>query len=96
VNQPAIIPKVVQKKLIVAKGIITVIQNNIVLYQTDNQQITQPKITFDLPKDESDIQYTDTNDIPQVNSDTIPRITIIVKDKNGNILDTVANIVSKE
>lgn len=89
-------PQVITKKIIVAKGIITVLKDNIVLYQTENAQSIQPKITFDLPKDESGIQYVDTNGIVQINPNTIPKISIKVEDKNGNKLETVANIISKQ
>lgn len=50
----------VQKKLIVAKGVVQVVENNRVLYTTQNRPAIQPKINFNLPKDETDIQYQDT------------------------------------
>ncbi len=86
----------VQKKLIVAKGIVTVLKNNVVLYQTDNKQITQPKISFDLPKDESGIQYIDQNGVAQIKPENIPSLMITIKDKNGNTLESVANVVSEQ
>lgn len=79
-----------------SKGIITVSNNNIVLYQTNNKQNIQPKITFNLPKNESDIQYQDADGIPQIKPENIPSLVITVKDKNGKVLDTIANITSKQ
>lgn len=87
-------PLTVQKKIMVVKGVVTVLQNNTVLYQTNTQQNIQPKITFNLPKDETAIQYQDTDGIAQIRPEDIPSLVITVKDKNGNILDTVANITS--
>jgi hypothetical protein len=88
VNQPAVVPKIVQTNIIVAKGTIKVLSGE------SDQELTE--VIFDLPKDESDIQYIDTESIAQIHSGTIPKFTITVQDKNGNKLDTVANIVSKE
>lgn len=86
----------VQKNITIVPGIITITKNNIVLYKTDVPQINQPKITFNLPKDESAIQYKDNEGIAQIVPVNIPSITITVKDKNGNLLNTVANINSKQ
>ena len=88
--------KVVQQIVSVVKGVITVLQNNIVLYQTNITQAREPKINFTLPKDETAIQYSDTDGIPQIKPENIPSLVITVKDKNGNALDTVANITSKQ
>ena len=49
---------------------------------------------MDLPKDESDIQYMDADDIAQIDSGAIPKFIITVEDKNTNKLTTIANIVS--
>lgn len=95
-NEKAEPIKVVQKKISVVQGIVTVLNNNIVLYQTNTKQTSQPQIRFTLPKDESDIQYQDTNGIAQIKPENIPSITITVKDKEGKSLDTVANVVSKQ
>jgi hypothetical protein len=84
------------KSMTVAKGVVTVFQDPNILYQTAGKQILQPKLTFNLPKDESDIQYKDTDDIPQIHPDKIPSLRITVKDKNGNRLATVASITSKQ
>jgi len=80
----------------VVKGRVTVLQNNIVLYQSNTTQTLQPNINFTLPRDESDIQYIDSGGVPQIKPENIPSIHITVKDRNGNILNTVANIVSKQ
>lgn len=90
------IKTIIQKKITVAKGTISVLQNNIVLYQTNTIQKLQPKINFKLPKDISAIQYVDTDGIPQIKPENIASLTITVKDKNGKPLDTVANIVNKQ
>jgi len=90
------VTKTIQQNITVVKGIVTVLQNNKVLYQTNIKQITQPKITFNLPKDETDIQYQDADSIAQIIPENIPSLVITVKDKNGNILNTVANITSKQ
>lgn len=95
-NENTSLPKVVQKKITVAKGIVTVQKNNIILYQTDNKQNIQPKITFTLPKNESDIQYQDADDIVQIKPENIPSLIVSLVDKKGNKLDTVANITSKQ
>ncbi len=73
--------KIVQKKIIVAKWIVT---------------IDKPKITFDLPKDESEIHYQESNGNTHINTKNLPSFTITVKDKNGNTLDTVANITASK
>lgn len=95
-NESTTLPKVVQQKITVAKGIVTVLNNNIVLYKTDTPQSIQPKINFTLPKDETAIQYQDEYGIAQIKPENIPSLVITVKDKNGNPLDTVANVVSKQ
>ena len=90
-----------QKKIIVAKGIVKVTQSATTLYETktengqelQNNNITKD-ITFNLPKDEADIQYKDTNEILQIKPENIPSIHISVKDPNGSILNTVANVVT--
>jgi hypothetical protein len=86
----------IQKKISIVKGIVTVLKSNVVLYQSNSKENTQAKIAFTLPKDETDIQYQDDDAIPQIKPENIPSLVISVKDKNGRLLDTVANIVSKE
>ncbi len=87
---------VAQKAITVAKGIITVLQNNIVVYQNNIIQKISPKITYNLPKEESDIQYTDSGNLLQIKPENIPSLVITVKDKNGKALETAANITSKQ
>ena len=93
--QPATAIKVVQKNITVAKGIVTIYNNDEKLFETDNKQIDE-KLTFDLPKDESGIQYQDSNEILQINPDNIPHLRITIKDSNDNLLDSVANITSEQ
>jgi len=93
--QPTTAISGVQKNIIVAKGIITIFKDGKELYQTDKEQAIEP-LTFDLPKDESDIQYQDANEILQINPDNIPHLRITIKDKNDNLLDSVASITSEQ
>ncbi len=88
--------KTVQKKITVIKGVITVVQNNVVLYQSSNAAATPSKVTYNLPKYETDVQYKDADGYLQVNPQNIPSLVITVKDKSGKPLDTVVNIVSKQ
>ncbi|MCX6825442.1 MAG: VCBS repeat-containing protein [candidate division SR1 bacterium] len=89
-------PNVVQKKIIVAKGIVNVLNKNVVIYTSNTPKNTPQQLTFNLPKDETDIQYQDENGISEIKPENIPSLVITIKDKNGNRLDTVANITSKE
>jgi hypothetical protein len=89
-------PQIVQKEITVVKGIVTVIHKDVILYQTNTKQSIQPKITFTLPKNESDIQYLDTEGTPQITPENIPSISITIKDKNGKNINSVANITTKE
>jgi len=88
----------VQKIIEVAKGKVTVMQNNIVLYQTNTPQSRPPKITFNLPKDEASIQYMDSDGTAQIIPANIPSITIDIKDLNNaaTSLTTVASITSTQ
>jgi hypothetical protein len=51
---------------------------------------------FHLPKEESSIIHIDENNITQISPENLPSIQIHVKNKDGHILDTVANIVSQK
>jgi len=90
--------RMIQKNIIVAKGIVTVNQNTTRLYKTttdkENEVTTGGKIIFTLPKDEAQIQYKDENDIPQIVEENIPKISIRVEDPNGHTLDTIAKITT--
>ncbi|MEI7557828.1 MAG: hypothetical protein WCJ45_03165 [bacterium] len=67
-----------------------------VLYQSSNAAATPSKVTYNLPKYETDVQYKDADGYLQVNPQNIPSLVITVKDKSGKPLDTVVNIVSKQ
>jgi hypothetical protein len=58
---PTTIVKETQKKIRVAKGIITISNDGNIFYKTNTQQNTLTKFTVTLPKDESDIQYEDSD-----------------------------------
>jgi len=92
--QPTTLIEDAQKNITVAKGIVTIKDGDKELYQTDKQ--IDEKLTFDLPKDESGIQYQDSNEILQINPDNIPHLRITIKDSNDNLLDSVANITSEQ
>ena len=83
-------------KINVIKGKVKVVQNNTVLYETNNKPNIQPKITFTLPKNDSDIQYQDLDGIQQLKPENIPSLVITVQDNSGKPLDTVANITSNQ
>ena len=75
---------------------ITVKQSDKLLYET-NKQIIHPNITYTLPKNESDVQYQDSNGIGQIKAENIPSIIITVKSKDdGHLLNTIANITSQK
>lgn len=95
VNEITTWTKIVQKKVMVVKGKITVLQNGTILYQ-NTTQTNASKITFDLPKNETDIKYQDSDGFLQLKPENIPSLKITVKDEKGNPLDTIANITSKE
>jgi len=86
------------KTVTVVKGVVTVTQNNIVLFQTDVTQNIQPKIDFTLPRDESDIQYQDSGGMTQINPTDIPSLVVKIKTKGNNPkpLNNIVNIVSKQ
>lgn len=89
-------PKIGQKNIKVAKGIVTIQQNNIILHRTNLKQTNIPNITFTLPKEETSIQYADENGIKQIVPENIPSINIIIKTQDNKNLETVANITSKQ
>lgn len=93
--QPTI-QKTAQTSIRIAKAIVTIKQNNTILYQTNGRTDNKQNIYFNLPNNESDIQFTDNDGIAQIHPETIPSIQISVQDPNGNTIDTVANITSSK
>ena len=93
-NETTNIPPI-KKNIITAKGIITVSENTNIMYKTNTVQNTGQKIEFDLPQQESNIQYIDEHNLAQINKDALPKIQIQIQDKYGNKLTTIANIRSK-
>lgn len=85
-----------QKKINVIKGVITVTQNGVVLYQSTAPNAAPSTITYNLPKYETDVQYKDADGYLQINPQNIPSLVLTVKDLSGKPMDTVANIVSKQ
>lgn len=94
-NEPVTVPKIAQKTITVVQGIVTVSKNNVILYKTNTPQLIQPSISYTLLKDEADIQYMDEDGIAQIKPENIPSLVISITDKNKSILNTVANITSK-
>ncbi|MEI7562328.1 MAG: hypothetical protein WCJ39_01010 [bacterium] len=74
-----------QQNIIVAKALLQVTTNT-----KDNKTIQ-----YQLPKDETILIKVDSNAIPQIQTNVLPKITIQLKDKNGNRLDSAIHVFSK-
>jgi hypothetical protein len=93
--QPTV-QKTAQTSIRIAKAIVTIKQGNTIMFQTNGRTTNQQQIVFNLPNNESDIQFTDSGGIAQIHPEAIPSIQISVQDPHGNTIDTVANITSSK
>lgn len=82
-----------EQKLIIAKGIANVSYANQIVFSTNIPQART--IGYHLPATASDLVKTGTDNIAQVQTAAIPKLSIELQDRNGNKLDSVANIVSR-
>lgn len=82
-----------EKRIIIAKGILNVNYAGQVVFSTNIAQART--IGYHLPATASDLVKKDSNNIAQVQTAAIPKLTLVLQDKNGNKLDTVANVSSR-
>ncbi|MCF7835358.1 VCBS repeat-containing protein, partial [Candidatus Gracilibacteria bacterium] len=68
------------------------------IYQETSNSIITGKISISLPENTEYYHFTDQFGIKQVNQNTLPKITLEIKDSSGKIIDidTVVNIKSKK
>lgn len=74
------------------EGIITIKENDTTIYQTKSTQSRPRSMTITLPSNESDIQYLDHSDTVQINPTALHKLRIVVQDKQGATINTLASI----
>jgi len=82
-----------EQKIIVAKGILNVSYANQIVFSTNIAQ--SRTIDYNLPATANDLVSTGTNNVVQVQTAAIPKISLTLQDRNGNKLDSVANVSSR-
>lgn len=83
-----------QQNIIIAKAKIRISANNQEIGGSSNKQ--NAIIKYNLPDNETTLIKTDAKGIPQIQKETLPKISIELKDKNGNKLDSIIRITSKQ
>jgi len=66
---------------------------NQIIFSTNISQ--SRAIGYHLPATANDLVSTGTNNIAQVQEAAIPKISLTLQDRNGNKLDSVANVSSR-
>jgi len=82
------------QNIIVAKGILNISYLHQLVYSTNVNSVNRA-MGYTLPNSNSDLVQEDVNNIAQIQETALPQISLLLQDRNGNKLDSVLTISSK-
>lgn len=82
-----------RQSIILAKGVLNISYAGQIISSSAIKK--NKSIGYHLPATATGIVFTDADNITQIQANAIPKISLRLQDKNGNMLDSVANITSK-